>query len=115
MTNALTRPTAEQVLAARMREEELEEAVRGLCAVYRLSRYHTRNSRKSDSGWPDDVIAGPGGVLFRELKRQNQGPRPSQDHWLSVLSAAGFDVDVWRPSDLLSGRIDRELRKAAGR
>lgn len=74
-----------------------------------LLAYHTHDSRKSPSGFPDWVILGPGGILFRELKRESKSPTPSQRAWLALLRGVGLDADVWRPSDLLSGRIGREL------
>ncbi len=60
------------------------------------------------------TIAGAGGVLVRELKREGKNPTREQQQWLDFLAAAGIDAGVWRPSDLVSGRIARELAVVAG-
>lgn len=64
----------------------------------RLS-YHTHDSRRSPAGFPDRVYAGPGGVLFRELKTDTGKLTAEQQAWLVGLHAAGLDADVWRPAD----------------
>ena len=84
----------------------------GLCKLYGLLWYHTRNSKRSPAGFPDLVIAGRK-VLYRELKTQKGVVSPAQREWLDALTAAGQDAGVWRPEDWLSGRIERELRAAA--
>ena len=53
-------------------------------------------------------------LMFRELKRQDGKLTRDQVTWLEALKAAGQDVDTWRPSDLLSGRIATELAALAG-
>lgn len=94
---------------AAMPESELQAAVAGECRRLGLRHYHTHNSRRSEPGWPDSVIVGPHGVLFRELKRQTQHPTAVQRQWLAALTAAGQDVAVWRPSDWHDGTIARQL------
>jgi hypothetical protein len=79
-----------------------------------LLAQHNSDSRRAHPGWPDWVIAGPGGVIVRELKRQHLGPTPLQQRWLDYLAGAGLDVAVWRPLDLLEGRIAATLRVVAG-
>lgn len=96
-----------------MLEEDLTEAVRELCTTFRVKRAHTLRSKGSPPGWPDEVIGQPGYslVLVRELKRTGQNPTEAQRMWLAILAGAGFDVGVWRPADLLNGRIARELQQ----
>lgn len=94
-----------------MSEEQLYEAVRDLAVRLGLLLYHTRDSRRSYSGFPDLVIAGAGGVLFRELKKAGQDPTPEQHIWLTALTAAGADAAVWRPADLRSDRVRTELQQ----
>lgn len=65
-------------------------------------------------GYPDWTILGPRGLLFRELKRQDKKPDLYQQAWLEGLRSRGCDADVWRPEDLHSGRIARELGAIAG-
>ena len=87
---------------------DLEEVgLRVLC-------YHTRDSRGSHHGWPDWVLSGPRGVLFRELKRQGGRTTPEQDDWLDSLAGNGLDAGIWRPSDCMSGRVGREIAAIAG-
>jgi hypothetical protein len=94
--------------------DSLDAHVRRLMKDLGLMKYHTLRSIGSEQGYPDWTIVGPGGVLFRELKRQGKDPTPAQQAWLDALSAAGQDADVWRPECLLSGRIARELAAIAG-
>ena len=105
-----------QILAAKMTEAELDQAVRDLAKWLRLHCFSIRNSlagRVSEPGFPDMVIVGAGGVLWRELKRQNGRLRPGQIEYGSALQAAGQDWKVWRPSDLIGGVIEAELRQLA--
>jgi hypothetical protein len=96
-----------------MREDDLDEQIRALAVGFRMLRYHTHDSRRSPSGFPDLVLVGRRGLLFRELKRETAQPTAKQREWLDSLAAVGADTGLWRPSDLTSGRILRELRAAA--
>lgn len=96
-------------MAGRMREHELEAALRGLLAELRLYGYHTADSRRSQAGFPDWVIIGVGGVLWRELKTETGRLSSAQLRVSWLLRAAGQDYAVWRPSDLQAGRISAEL------
>ncbi|MGO4143701.1 VRR-NUC domain-containing protein [Paenarthrobacter sp. YAF11_1] len=75
-------------------------------------RYHNPDSRRSQAGFPDLVLGSLSRrrVLFRELKTSTGRVRPAQILCMKILKLAGLDVDVWRPEDLQSGRIMRELR-----
>jgi hypothetical protein len=64
-------------------------------------------------GWLDLFIAGRRGILFRELKSAIGRVTPEQRTWIAALTAAGQNVGVWRPADLASGRIQREIRAVA--
>jgi hypothetical protein len=92
-------------------ERDLDEHVRGLAKLYGLAAYHTHDSRQSAAGFPDWVIAGPRGVLFRENKRQSGKLTPQQEVWARVLLAAGADYEMWRPADALDGRITAQLQR----
>ncbi|WP_433464360.1 hypothetical protein [Spirillospora sp. CA-128828] len=93
-----------------MSEDELDAEVVKLVNGLRLATFHTRDSRRADgAGFPDRVIVGPGGVLWRELKREWSELRPGQVTWKYRLISTGQDWGLWRPTDLKSGRIRREL------
>lgn len=103
-----------RALAAKaMSEDALEEAVRDLARGLGVLRYHTWNSKNSPAGWVDDVLIGRRGVLFRELKKATGTVTAKQHECMDALRRVGLDVDVWRPEDLHSGRIARELAAIA--
>jgi hypothetical protein len=71
--------------------------------------HHQRNSIGSKRGWPDLVIVGRFGGIFRELKTM-RGRLTRDQRMVGIrLRAARFDWDVWTPSHLLDGTIMREL------
>ena len=77
--------------------------------------YHNPDSRRSQAGFPDLVLISSSRqrALFRELKTEDGRVRPKQHAVIFAMVASGLDADVWRPSDLKSGRITRELRGEA--
>ena len=98
-----------------MSERELENAIRRILAdLPQVLWYHTRDSRRSPSGFPDLVCVGPGFVIYRELKTARGRVSAAQRRWLDALRDTGASAGVWRPSDLLSGTIARELARLAG-
>lgn len=109
-TMPATREWVDAKRAKAMLERDLAAEIQDRCKKFGLLRYHTFDSRRSAGGWPDEVILSPrtGLVIFRELKKQNGRVTPDQRAWLDALGLR-HDVDVWRPSDLFSGRIDAEL------
>ena len=102
------------ILARAMSEDELDDVIREACRVRGLLAYHTHDSRRSEPGFPDWVIVGPGGVLFRECKGYDGRGRlgkwgPAQLQWHGGLVLAGANTGGWIPDDWCDGRIDREL------
>lgn len=113
-----------------MLERNLQRAVLDLCKVMHLRTAHFRSVRTTRKGtaadwqaaiwttpvagdgigFPDLVIVGPGGVLFRELKTERGTLGPEQRVWRDCLLAAGADWAVWRPVELTSGLIHNELK-----
>lgn len=75
-----------------------------------LLYYHTYDSRRSNPGFPDLVIAGPNGVMYRELKSARGKVTDDQFRWLRALELSGQDVAVWRPVDW-PDRIHKELER----
>lgn len=82
-----------------MNEKEFQSNVTELCKWRRLNWYHTHDSRRSPSGFPDLVIVGPGGCIFAELKSEKGKVTPTQQTWIDSLNNAGQRAEVWRPSD----------------
>ena len=78
-----------------------------------LLAYHLDAARRrfnpSSVGFPDWVIAGPSGILFRELKSQDGRITPDQRYWGDILNYAKGNWAIWRPEDAFSGLISAEL------
>jgi hypothetical protein len=62
--------------------------------------YHTFDSRRSASGFPDLVLVRER-VVFAELKSETGKLSAAQVAWLEALEAAGAEAYLWRPSDLV--------------
>jgi hypothetical protein len=97
-----------------MTERQLLDAVRDACRWSGLLTYHAFDSRRSERGFPDVVVVGPHGVLWRELKSDRGRLTPDQVLWLDRLNAAGANAAVWRPCDW-PDRILAELARVGGR
>lgn len=89
----------QRVERARVNEAQLQNKVLELAGKMGLLAYHTYDSRRSVAGFPDLVIVGHNGVLYRELKSAVGRISSDQKFWIAALSEAGQDVDVWRPAD----------------
>lgn len=96
-------------------EGQLQQHVILLATALGWRHYHTHDSRRSPVGFPDLVMvhAAHGRLLFRELKAERGRYRAGQREWLEELAAAGADAGTWRPRDVVSGRVERELRSRA--
>ena len=92
-----------------MSEAKLEEHVRELCKGLGIVRIHIYLSRGTTPGVPDDILIGPRGILWRELKTMKGKVSPAQQAMGEALQEAGQDWAVWRPASLLSGAIAAEL------
>lgn len=111
---ALTQAQYRALQAKRMLEAELDAEIVTRIKAYGLWSYHTHRSDRSEPGFPDRVIVGTA-VIYRELKKQDNYATAEQRRVMDLLRKAGQDVDVWKPADLLSGRIDQELRAISPR
>lgn len=84
-------------------EEQWRRQVREIAIRYGWTlQYHTADSRRSDPGWPDEVIGHPvqQRTLFVEFKTDTGRIRPAQRVWLAHLADSGLEVALWRPCDL---------------
>jgi hypothetical protein len=90
-------------------EAQFQDTVVAICKLLGVAWYHPFFSRRSAAGWPDLALCGPRGFITRELKTERGKLTRDQEKWGLMLRAAGISWDVWRPDDLHSGRIRREL------
>lgn len=84
----------------------------GLDLAYHPWKTHAQRARE---GFPDWTVAGPGGLLFLELKTQTGKPSPMQERWLTTLRAGRVHADVYRPCCVYSGRMSHDLAVIAWR
>jgi hypothetical protein len=94
--------------AAMTAEADLQDEVESLARFYHLLYIHCFRFR-GDRGFPDLVLVGPRGMLFRELKVQGRQPAWDQKRWGKWLQNAGCDWAIWTEDDYASGRITDEL------
>ena len=75
--------------------------VRGEAKAWGWLTYHTRDSRGSDKGFPDLVLARPGcPLILAELKTSTGKLTEEQMAWMSILQhTPGVMAVVWRPAD----------------
>jgi hypothetical protein len=93
------------VRALRPLESDAQSTIVELAQWRRWRVYHTFDSRRSQSGFPDLTLARDR-VIFAELKRVGERPRSVQVEWLDDLAKAGAEVYVWTLDDLHEiGRI----------
>jgi hypothetical protein len=81
----------------------------------KLLCYHTYNSERSPSGFPDKVFVGPRGIMFREEKVSDTGDvTDDQAKWILGLRAVGIDAAVWwYPRDWNTGEVQNQLNALA--
>lgn len=98
-----------------MTEANLMEMIRQMCRLLGVDAFHVHDSRRSwGPGFPDLVMVGGSGILYRECKGSDGVLRPEQRRWGAVITRAGGDWAVWRPCDLQSGVIRRQLEGIRG-
>lgn len=85
--------------APKLSEADFQRQVVELARLYGWRTYHTFDSRRSDEGWPDLVLARPPTLLVVELKAEAGRVSPAQARWLATLADCGIDARVWFPSD----------------
>jgi hypothetical protein len=109
-----------QMVARAMSEEELDANVDMLARQLHWLSYHTHDSRRSPSGFPDRVLVRDGRLIFAETKSTAGRTSEAQDRWLLELGRVAESLDVgpltgpirvylWRPQDWLDGIIHKAL------
>ena len=82
-------------------EEDFMRSVMKIASECGWRVYHTRDSRRSQAGFPDLTLVRTGKIIFAELKSQKGRIKKEQQAWLDDLRKNGHvDVYLWRPSDL---------------
>lgn len=97
-----------------MTEKTWQDQVVELATLYRWVHFHVYDSRRSDPGWPDLVLARPPELLVAELKTDKGRLTTAQTDWLSRLAACGIETHVWRPRDFERVHARLRLAQAAG-
>ena len=84
-----------------MSEAQFQKIVEGYAKVMGWLYYHTRDSRRSQPGFPDLVMLRGERQVVAELKRQKAAkPSEKQQNWLDGYKAVGAEVYVWRPAHI---------------
>lgn len=116
--------SAKATIGRRMSERELQRNVLAMAKVLGWRSAHFRPAQTvhgwrtpvqgDGAGFPDLVLLRRGRGLAIELKREGKDPETAQWEWLEAFeSVPGFQAYVFRPSDWLSGRVERVLRGEA--
>ncbi len=117
---------SEDVKAKMMSEEDLLKCVVDMAHLYGWRVAHFRPAQLKDKngkarwvtavqgdgkGFPDLVMVNPAHsrLIFVELKSQKGKLSPEQIDWLDCLDFIANEHYVWRPSDWLSGEIEKVL------
>ena len=80
-------------------EKDFQAAVINLARYTGWLVYHTHDSRRSEPGFPDLVLAKDKWLVTAELKTEKGTLTPAQTAWILALRETGNEVYVWRPSD----------------
>ncbi len=60
--------------------------------------YHTHDSRRSPSGFPDLVLVKPPRIIAAEVKTETGQVTADQQNWLDDLGLTPVETFIWRPS-----------------
>jgi hypothetical protein len=81
-------------------EGAYQQRITDLCDLLGLRWFHSGDSRRdSCKGYPDLTIAGLGGVLWLEVKKENGRTSSHQSDWMTMLNVSGQRAFIVRPSD----------------
>lgn len=92
-----------------MSESDLDYHIRAWSRDMGLRAIHHRISIGAESGWPDWVIIGPHGVLFREGKGARGRISDAQREVIGELQRHGLDAGYWFPANAADGSVKAEL------
>jgi hypothetical protein len=105
-------PRTARLALPQMTETELLGSIRTLATLTGWLSYHTHDSRHSEPGFPDLVLASTrqGRLIIAELKDATRKATDEQRKWLATLSAIGIETALWRPAQWHDGTIQRALK-----
>ena len=85
-----------------MTHKELQSSIIEIATKFGWQHYHTFNSRKSDTGFPDLVLihADRGRIVYAEIKSDTGKTSHEQDEWLEMLARCDQEVYIWYPRHL---------------
>lgn len=94
-----------------MTEAELQGETEAILRKSGLMWHHCRDVRHCSGprGFPDLFVAGRGGLLIPELKTEHGELSSGQRLWRWTLLASGQPWRLYRPADLESGLIHKEV------
>jgi hypothetical protein len=92
-------PAPKPLEAPPMAEKDFQRDVERFARRNGWKVYHTRDSRKSEPGFPDIVMIRSPRLIVAELKTDTGQPTEEQLEWLEAFRAAGVPAFLWRPSD----------------
>lgn len=79
-------------------EQDFQRRIIALANAHGWLVYHTYDSRRSEPGFPDLVMARDR-LIFAEVKTAFGRATREQTFWLQRLAEAGAEAYLWRPSD----------------
>jgi len=113
------RLTNEEKLDRAVLERDLQDQIIQLARLLRWRVAHFRPAMTAQGwrtpvqadgkGFPDLILLRGSRIVVVEVKRQLGTIDPDQELWLDAFRGVGAEVHVWRPSDMRSGSIQREL------
>jgi VRR-NUC domain-containing protein len=118
------RLTEQQRADRELSELDLQRQIKDLSAMYGWLHVHIRAAQTEKGwrtpisgqlgkGWVDLVLVNPmrRRTLAVEVKRETGELSADQMYVHTMLRESGWQVEVWRPSDMTSGRIPEELAR----
>ena len=97
-------------VSSKLSEREWQQVVTETATWFGWTYYHARPAITQSGRWataleglagfPDLVLVHKTrGLLFAELKSEKGRLTQKQEHWIDLLTLAGAEAYVWRPSD----------------
>ena len=102
--------TVDVRISSQLSEREWQQVVTESATWYGWEYYHSRpammrsgkwaTALEGTAGFPDLVLVHKKrGLIFAELKSEKGRLSQKQERWIDMLTLAGAEAYVWRPSD----------------